>query len=111
MSYPLNDGPIALIIPLKMCYHLVIAHSHLDNGLFLLQSQETIARVFTDHAVFRQVTRGALATVSVLGEEVDSLRFAATQSHFGFAKIVLYSFAVGVFVSHLSSSLVNIFLS
>ncbi len=68
--------------------------------LFLLEGEEAVARILVDFAICRKITWGALAAFSFFGEEIDGLRFAATERNFGFVKIVLYAFAVSMFISH-----------
>ena len=70
------------------------------KSLFLLESQEAVAWVLIDFAICRKITRGAFTAFCFFSEEVDSLRFAATERNFGFVKIVLYAFAVSMFISH-----------
>ncbi len=48
------------------------------NTLFLLEGEEAVARILVDFAIAWKVTWSALATLLVLSEEVDGLRFAAT---------------------------------
>jgi hypothetical protein len=70
------------------------------NTLFLLEGKEAVARILVDFAIAWEVTWSALAALLALSEEVDGLRFAATKRNFGFVKIVLYAFAVSMFISH-----------
>ena len=68
-------------------------------GLFL-EGQETVARILVHFAVSRKIAGSTLATIFVLGEEVDSLGLAATKDYFGFSEIICYSFAVCMLISH-----------
>lgn len=57
----------------------------ITNLLFLLRkSQETVARILIDLAIFWKVARSTLLVVFGLSEEVNGLGLSATQSYFRF---------------------------
>jgi hypothetical protein len=69
--------------------------------LFLLRdSQEAVAWVFLNDAVFWKVDWLALGVLLYLSEEVDCLRLAAAKGDFGLVQVVCDALRVCVLVSH-----------
>jgi hypothetical protein len=75
-------------------------HNRLSVLFLLRNSQETVAWVFLDDAVFWKIYWFTFSVLLYLCEEVDCLWLAAAKGDFSFVQVVCDALRVGVLVSH-----------